>query len=59
MDERIKRILMEDCAISEAEIAEMSKRGILNAILVEEGIIGYTGWIIELVQDIFGVSLDN
>ena len=59
MDERIKKILMEDVGMSEAEIADISKRGALNAILVYEGIIGYTKWIIDLVQDIFGVSLDN
>lgn len=59
MNERIKKILMEDVGISEAEIADMGKRSVLNAILVEEGIVGYTKWIIELVQDIFGVSLDN
>lgn len=39
MDERIKKILMEDVGMSEAEIADISKRGALNAILVYEGII--------------------
>lgn len=59
MNERIKKILMEDCEMSEAEIAITSKREALEAILNYEGIIGYTGWIINLIQDIYGVTLEN
>ena len=58
MNERIKQILMEDCELSEAEIAITSKREALEAILNYEGIIGYTGWIIDLIQDIYGVTLE-
>lgn len=59
MNERIKKILLEDCEMSEAEIAIISKREALEAILNYEGIIGYTGWIINLIQDIYGVTLEN
>lgn len=59
MDERIKNILMEDCGMSEAEVIYTSKRESLEAILEYEGIIGYTDWIINLIQDIYGVTLEN
>ena len=59
MNERIQKILMEDCEMSEAEIAITSKREALEAILEYEGIIGYTDWIINLIQDIYGVTLEN
>lgn len=58
MDERIKNILMEDCGMSEAEVSYTSKRESLEAILEYEGIIGYTDWIINLIQDIYGVTLE-
>ena len=58
MDERIKNILMEDCGMSEAEVSYTSKRESLKAILEYEGIIGYTDWIINLIQDIYGVTLE-
>ena len=57
MDERIKKILMEDCEMSETDIAVISKREALEAILNYEGITGYTEWIINLIQDIYGVTL--
>ena len=59
MNERIKNILMEDCGMSEAEVSYTSKRESLEAILEYEGIIGYTDWIINLIQDIYGVTLEN
>lgn len=59
MNERIKKILMEDCGMSESEVAITSKREALRAILNYEGMSGYTGWIINLVQDIYGVSLED
>lgn len=58
MDERIKKMLLEDCGMSEAEVGYTSKREALEAILEYEGIIGYTGWIIDLIQDIYGVTLE-
>ena len=58
MDERIKNILMEDCGMSEAEFSYTSKRESLEAILEYEGIIGYTDWIINLIQGIYGVTLE-
>lgn len=58
-NERIKKILVEDCEMSESEVAITSKREALEAILNYEGIVGYTGWIIDLIHDIYGVSLEN
>lgn len=45
--------------MSEAEVGYTSKRESLEAILEYEGIIGYTDWIINLIQDIYGVTLEN
>lgn len=58
-NERIKNILMEDCEMDEKEISYTSKREALEAILNYEGIIGYTTWIIDLIEDIYGVSLED
>ena len=58
-NERIRSILINDCKKSEAEIAIMSKREAFEEILAYEGIIGYSEWIINRIQDIYGVSLEN
>lgn len=57
--EYIKKILVEDCEIPEENIANLSKHGALEVILCYEGIIGYTSWIINLIEEIYGVSLEK
>lgn len=59
MNKRILNILTEDCGLSEEEISIMSKSEILEAILHYEGIIGYTSWIKNLINDIYGLDLDE
>ena len=59
MNKRIFNILTEDCGLSEEEISIMSKSEILEAILHYEGIIGYTSWIKNLINDIYGIDLDE
>lgn len=59
MNNRIFNILTEDCGLSEKEISIMSKSEILEAILHYEGIIGYTSWIKNLINDIYGIDLDG
>lgn len=59
MNERIKKMLTEIYEANEAEFTHMSKREILEEILNYEGITGYTDWIINLIQDIYGVSLED
>ena len=60
MNERIKELLAEiyEVDVETADFSQMSKTEILSAILTYEGIIGYTGWIINLIQDIYGVTLE-
>ena len=59
MNERIKKLLAEiyEVDAETEDFSQMSKTEILSEILTYEGIIGYTGWIIELIQDIYGVTL--
>ena len=63
MNERIKKMLAEVYEVmyeeNKDEFDHMSKREILEEILNYEGITGYTDWIINLIQDIYGVSLEN
>lgn len=59
MNKRIFNILTEDCGLSEKEIVTMSKSETLEAILHYEGIIGYTSWIKNLINDIYGLDLDE
>lgn len=59
MNNRIFNILTEDCGLSEKEISIMSKSEILEAILHYEGIIGYTSWIKNLINDIYEIDLDE
>ena len=42
-----------------SEVEHMSRCEVLNAILSYEGMIGFTDLILELVQDIYGVELEN
>jgi len=56
--EYIRKILVEDCELSEEAIANLSKHGALESILCYEGIIGYTAWIINLIEEIYGVTLN-
>ena len=58
-NERITKMLMEDCEMSKTEISITSKREALQAILEYEGFIGYTDWIISLVEDIYDVYLED
>ena len=58
MNKRIFNILTEDCGLSEEEISSMSKSEILEAILHYEGFIGYTSWIKNMINDIYGLDLD-
>jgi len=59
MNKRIFNILTEDCGLSEEEISTMSKSEILEAILHYEGFIGYTAWIKNMINDIYGLDLDE
>lgn len=61
MNERIKKILAEiyEVDVETADFSDMSKSEILSEILTNEGIIGYTYWIVNLIRDIYGVTLDN
>ena len=59
MNKRIFNILTKDCGLSEEEISTMSKSEILEAILHYEGIIGYTSWIKNLINDIYELDLDE
>lgn len=58
-NKRIRNILTEECEVSEEELKHTTKREALEKILEYEGIIGYTNWIIDLVQDIYNVNLEN
>ena len=57
-NERITKMLMEDCEMSKAEISITSKREAFTAILNYEGIYGYADWIIGLIEDIYDICLD-
>lgn len=61
MNERIKKMLAEiyEVDVETADFSEMSKSEILSEILNNEGIVGYTYWIINLIRDIYGVTLEN
>lgn len=57
-NESVKEMLME-CEVEEEQINSMDKKVALDTILSYEGFLGYTDWIIGLVEDIFGVSLEE
>ena len=57
-DKRIMNMLMEDCELTEEYISTMTKGEALEAILTYEGFIGYTSWIIRLIEDIYDVTLE-
>ena len=57
MSDYIYKKLSEDCELSDTEIAAMSNWEKLDTILEYEGIIGYSGHIISLIQNIWGIDL--
>lgn len=57
-NERVTKMLME-CEVEEGQIDSMDKKVALDIILSYEGFIGYTDWIIGLVEDVYGVSLEE
>lgn len=56
MEKYISKVL-KDHGYEEADLEATSSRTILNEMLEEEGIIGYTEWIIKLIQDIWEIDL--
>ena len=57
-NERVTKMLME-CEVEEEQINSMDKKVVLDTILSYEGFIGYTDWIIGLVEEVYGVSLEE
>lgn len=51
--------LVNEIEYAPSEVEHMSRREALNVILSYEGMIGFTDLILELVQDIYGVELEN
>lgn len=56
---RMRRGLDEDDMSEDADILAMSGAEFLNEWLAWEGIYGYTGQIIEMIQMAFGVDLES
>lgn len=42
-----------------ADIRTRSSYGLLDEILRYEGIIGYTQWILDLIEGIYGIKLED
>lgn len=55
----IKKKLMEDCELSEEQIENMSKKEVLDEIFRYEGFLGYTDWILWMIEEIYGVSFNE
>lgn len=43
----------------ESDLKTRSNYGFLNEILSYEGIIGYTRWILDLIEGIYGITLEG
>ena len=57
--DKIVDYLVNEVEYTPSEVEHMSRYEALNAILSYEGMIGFTDLILELVQDIYGVELEN
>ena len=58
-NEYIKNKLMEECELSEMEISITSKKEALDYIFTYEGFIGYTNWILDIIEEVYGISFDD